>query len=647
MGVKYTIPYKSIDNKSWRIDISLATWTATPIQVRAAVNQAGILQHTPEETDNPFNTLYFGEFSTTLKNQGQIDVRELQQATDRQFKASVYCNNQLKFTGYVIPDGIQRQIGGTLPDVQLRITDGLNMLDDIPYTHNNLFGTGDTLNRCLMNYFRQILFADSNLALPLPIRWTNGLECTAFPGEDVFTGGVRWSPRGEGFYDPVSKQYRSCGYILRGLLKAMQCQIKQVNGEWVIRRIPDLVSGYVPYKSTPASLDRIIVNTGVDDLRRLIGRQGYMPVDNYPITINRPGLKSFKTTYEADVKENILPNGNFDLAALGIVPLYWGSIPPGPGPGRQDIVTSTTVDSLDGRGGYAVKLETTGRGFWGLLNNIPVDSFILLKKIDFSFLFSPVTWITNTDGTLDFQNSPFQLTVAFKVKNTQYYLNNYGYWTTDYTNLNIEIPGLKVGEVAQVKFDKFQGIIMPAPDAELQPGDDCEISINFTVDYLKNQSYILDNISISIDSNNDIYETVSSLAQNTATEETTLQISSSFGGYMVSNLMSDYSRSDEEFQYKDGDYYTGSLTGLNSNAVMRFRHKPSELYSGAFSTRGNDYSFDAIYIIDGIFGVNFLPLSDSWNTETCEVNISAMECRNDNVIFTEKFYGSNTNTLSN
>ena len=664
MGVKYTIPFKSDDNISWRVDISLDTWTTEPISIIGVGRQCAVLSREPDSIDDPYSVFIKTSLTLNIYNEGQIDVRELQRANDKQFIITLYKGESVNFTGHLDAEGIQQQLKSPAT-VQLVAKDGLGMLEDISYTHKDLPGTTASTSRCILNYIRQILFATENLGLPLPIRWTNYLECTAFAGEDMMTGSVQWSANGEGYYSVISGESKSCAYVLEGLLKAMQCRIVQDSGTWIISRINDIVSGYVTYKRIGGDLGRFEILSATENITRQIGRAGYRFVDESDVVINKAGLKSVKAEYKADFKENILPNGDFDnvissSSIIGTNFLYWGTI--GALKVRADL-----MPPLDGRNGNSAKLTPIDGSneqpflYYGLLNPVPIDSRILVPRISFSFLFSPTLWYTTrfdsngnqyNNGIVNFEASPFHIKVIYRVAGQIYYLNDYGFWTVDDTEINIVIDGIKLGEVARVAFDKFQGIILPSPPNQPQPGDVNDIQVIFRAIGLGpgsvgDQNYIIDNVSITIEDNNDIYEITNPASKNTLKESTELTISSSFGGYMVSNLMTAYYNSPNEFYFKDGEFKTGSLTAISAAAIMRFRYAPSLIYTGSVYVGGKAYSYNEIYLIDSFGQSRFMPMQSSYNIETCKVTITAIECRNDNVIFTEKFYGSNDKILSN
>src|SRR5690606_28553218 len=159
-----------------------------------------------------------------------------------------YIEGDLKFRGFVVPDGIQQIFQAPPYDVVITATDGLSLLAGIVYTHANLPG-----GRNPMNYFRRILF--HNLGNPLPIRWVNTLKNDAWPLEDdLFTGSLRWAPTGEGFTD-YAGNVKNGQYILEHMLASMQCFIFQDEGRWNIWRVNDVVTGQFTYREIPADFE--------------------------------------------------------------------------------------------------------------------------------------------------------------------------------------------------------------------------------------------------------------------------------------------------------------------------------------------------------------------------------------------------------
>lgn len=661
MGVKYTLSYKDNANISWRVDISTSAFSGAPYTLTGQGGQAFILDRSPDSADDPFSPYIKSTGTINVYDENHvIDLPELQNAQDKDFVATVYRNSLLYWIGYVIPDGIQNPMK-SIPQISLSCTDGLSLLENMPYSHNNLPGLTSTPTRCPMNYIRQILFSTNNLGLPLPISWTNNLINTAFSSDpDVLTGQVTWSALGEGFVSfqtptPTSPGtgyvYKTCDYILQGILKSMQCRIVQDGGQWVIRRINDIVTGSITNKSIAGNLGIMTLTTSTVNINKTIGATGYKFINEDQLTTVKHGVKTCRTTYNANVRENILPNGNQDLVNTFFTsPFYWGI---NDGSGDE---TFQSVGAIDGRGGAATDLINPSGGLTAgfiLVDNsnvaafLPINSYTLIKRIQFGFVFSPVNGFpyNATTGIIDFSSNPMQLEIIYKKGTDILYLDEFAIWRNTNTFIPIKIDGLKINDIVSVDFNRNNSIIIPIPANDPIPGDNCSITVQFIVK--DGQRYTIDYIYFTTDANNDVYESTYASGKNTDIDERTLEISSSFGGYFVSNYMTHWSKSGDEFYFQDSSFYTGSLTGLTSNAIMRFMYKSSVIYNGSMYVGSSIYSFDELYSIDTLSG-KYLPLNSSYNTETCIVSgLVAIECRNDVISLTEKHFGSNDSQLSN
>lgn len=660
MGVKYTIPFKANDNVSWRVNISLNSWSSAPIFVQGVGQTACTHSWDVETTDDPFSVLVPSSIALSVNDEGQIDVNELQQAQDRDFTVQLFREGLQKWSGYLVPDGIQKPLksypyGG----LQLKAICGLSVLATLPYVHNDLPGvadidTGNT--RCIMNYIRNILF--TNLGIQIPIRWTNELRCTAFPDTDVFTGGVRWSVKNEGFISYQSSSsgndagpQQTCEYILKGFLASMQSRIYQDDGIWKIRRVNEFVQGSVFYKQIAATLGFMTVMSGTESVVKHIGRSGYRFVSEDSVLTVKQGFKSCKVTYTANIRENILPNGSQDTVKdllFDNTPIYWE------GPPGQIPVIASVHPSLDGRDGFATELQGALDGNYFSMgvsalytNGLPIDTKVQIKRLNFGFIFSPIIFPTTgtPDQIVDWTTKPMQLNVVLNLFGTRYWLNDYGFWQTTMATITIVVDNLRLLDVVQINFDHFQGIIMPEPTDAPVSGDESDLQIVFIVQ--NGTKYQVDKISVTIENGNDVYESSLPGSMNTTVDERELQISSSFSGYMLSNIMSSPFESDAECAFRDALIYEGSLTGLTANAIMRFRYKSSRVFNGSVFTSGRDYSFDELYTIDSLGASKFLPMNASYNIEKCITSLVAMESRSDSISLTEKYYSSNDNQLSN
>lgn len=657
--IKYQILYKDYDNVQWHINIETANYEGSIIAIRGVQGKAGVLSYAITDTDDPFSPYSQSTLSMSCYNEGQIDIRELQQGQDKDFIVTQYRETILKWKGYLKTEGVTRTLLSAPYTIELSAICGLAMLDDIPYNHIPLAGVTSTESRIPINYIRSILFY--NLGIILPIRWTNNLQCTAFTGQDVFAGSVQWATDGQGYVSYQSTtdgdvaQPQTCGYILEGFLRSMQCRIYQAKGQWVIRRIPDISNAQanVIFKAIAGNGGILDVQTGNENLHKQIGRGGdYKFLLEDALITATPGLKSCTVTYTANVRDNILPNGSQDNQVGGInaKPVDWGFY------GGLD-ATYGINQPLTGRSGASTLLTHTGPGSEGFTLIIPggsqggdgldIDTQTVVQLINFGFIFEPISgFAVDGNGVILWDSTPLNLQVIFNTGPTKYYLNQFGFWQTLLTTISITVDNLRLGDVAKVDFDKFQGIIMPTPASPPVAGDISNITVIFFVH--DDQQYAVDNIYINSTVSNDVYSSTLDTSKNTLTDKREINISTAFGGYFLSNFMNGWYTSAAECYYRDGAVYEGTLTGLTANAIMRYRYKSSEIFNGSLNVRGKEWSFDELYYIDGFGASIFLPLNGSYNTETGQVNgLVAIECRNDDIELTEKYYGSNDNTLSN
>lgn len=663
MGVKYTIPFKSHDNTQWRIDISNANYSGASIFVSGVSEQCAILSHDVETTDDPFSVFIKSTLVLNIYNEGQIDVNELQQAQDKDFIISRYREGILTWVGYLVSEGIQQQFIAieSKPKLTINAICGLGLLADMPYVHNDLPGLEFANVRSPINYFRNILF--TLLGITLPIRWSNILENSSYPGDDIFSSGTTlWSVNGEGFLSYQSGQSGSdagptqtCEYVLKGMLQSMQCRIYQDNGMWIIRRINDVAQNTIRYKQINGDLGIMTVFSGLQTLTKSIGGTYPFIQEDAVITVKQ-GVKKCKVTYNANVRENILPNGSQDAVndpIFATVPLSWGALV------ADEPTEINSVPGLDGRTGYSTELiRSIGTGYFYMLdspvtitsrydNTFPIDTKVLIKRINFGFQFSPVNFpfFPGPDEVIDWTSKPLQLQVVLNLFGARYFLNDFGFWQTDEATITIVIDNMRLHDIGQVNFDKFQGIIMPEPTNRPVNGDQSHIQVIF---FSKNGTvYDLDNISITIDNGNEVYESIFESSRNITVDTRELNISSSFSGYMLSNFMSSPFKSGDECSFKDPLFYEGTLTGLTANSIMRCLYKSSRIFNGSINTRNKNWSFDEIYTISTLGLSKFLPMNASYNMEKCEVVLVAMEIRNENPNLVEKYYSSNDNQLSN
>lgn len=649
MAVKYRVLFRDYHNKLCKVDISHNMYTGEPIMLRGVGGQACIIDR--DCSDDPYDPIVNTKATINVyqTEDSLIDVFELQVSQDREYAVEFTVDGSVKFKGWLNADGLQQPYIGAPFPLQLTAIDGLALLSDIPYTHNNLPG-----GRCIINYIRQLLLGVPNLGSDLTIRWYNNLVNLQYPTElDVFSGSIQWSTRGEGYND-YNGTRKDCMYILEGMLRSMQCRIVQSDGYWTIYRINDFTDAPVEgirFKSISGLDNFFILNTTLFNPTRTIGDSpigyDYQMVNKDQVLMVSPALKRVVTTYNQNQRDNILPNGNMDLNVLAGPPIYWRLLNPGSG-------SISSSGSLFEDGGYSLQVTTfTGASNILLMeSSLPIDTEVLYKYIEFGFKFVITEWAgalgsagIDADGYFIWGDlSPFNVSVIYNANGVTYYLNEFGFWTTDNLLLSVDVPNLKLNDVTQLSFNKNGEISIPLPVNPIVRTTPPTISIQFNLK--PGVTMKLDDVYLRTDTNSDVYEaTYNDNAKNTAKAEYELNISSSHNGFYLSNYMTSFGMSGLEKFYADGASQ-GTLTEINSRAILRNRYLPSLIFEG--SIHGEPYSYSEIYTIKGFEGKIFMPLKSSWNSETNTVGLTCIESRNDYVSISTSHYGSNDKTkLSN
>lgn len=635
MAVKYTIQYKDYFNNICRCDILNDNYFGSPIPLRGVEGKAVIISRDCE--DDPFTTLIQTKCSISVFQDEalSIDIQELQLSQDREFKVEFYINNSIKFKGFMLADGIQNTFNQAPFEVNINATDGVSLLDGIPYDITS--GAGQQRN--IINLIRQCLYFPTNLNNALPIEWVNTLTNDQYPLEDdVFSGSIRFAPFGEGLYDTKDGVdiYKSCKYIVEGLLKSMQCRMVQSDGKWKIWRVNDAVTGSFELKSMTDILSDITITTSTVDVNKYIGRGGnYVFIDEDQLTTVLPALKSVSTEYKQDERDNILPNGNMDIVSLGF-PIFWQS--------DSANLTFQSVPSIYSDRGNAVEITSTDAAgkYFEMIHPLPIDSDILYETMNIGFKFVPISGFpVDGNGIIIWTSGQrFLYVVEFHDTNGDVWtLTEFGFWQKAYYSIiPINVPGLKPLDVAQIDFNKFQNIPLIVP-ATLPIGQQNEPSIRIRFFVPGVCQFSIDDVYINVQQANDEYTAEYLPSKNAAKESYTQEISSSHNGFYVSNLQTSWWNAGVDKFYSDAISSGITLTNMNSQSIMRSRYMPSIMFEG--SIYGEVYDYAEIYSIQTLNDKKFLPLKSEWNTETNTIKLNACEVRNDNISLEIKHNGIN------
>lgn len=434
MAIKYTIPMRDDFDLLWRADIDIPGYSGEAIQL-TGVGRTAMVSEWNGDIDEPYTPIINSKVTLQFYNEGNVDIVELQNLQDMEARVHVYRDNVLWWTGYVVPDGIQRNFRAFPYPVQLVATDGLALLKDIPFAlPNNWPMPVGVSNRCPINFLRYVLYGSNHLNQPLPLRWDSMVESVEYE-DDLLFGTTQWGALGEAWQDLNGNQ-RSCMYILENMVKSVGARFFQFGGKWHLQRINDIAGGTYNWKELTTDTGTApTLTTGTEDLVAGLNSVYYPFISEDHVITNKPALTDVVATYEHYQAENIIPNGSFELWSMGAL-LYWG-FTPGIGSGgyyeqHADITGRTGTEE---RPRYAVALDKVGASDdaeFTYAGGLPIDANILFKRFTFGFTFMAVRFPSDSEGLIDWSINPLKISVMYTLPidggTRDYYLNEFGYW---------------------------------------------------------------------------------------------------------------------------------------------------------------------------------------------------------------------------
>lgn len=422
MALKYYLDYRDIHQNEWRIEIYSPTYTDTPIPFIGSAPDTLSISWGDNSSDDPHAEHVIPSTATiNIYNDG-VDLQELQNIINDDYKVRIYRNGDLFWSGYLLSDGIQGQRGGVSYAVKLTATDGLRQLDSTLFFRGDNYGT-ITVNsvvgnrRCPMNAIRLIFQRSELLDNPLPIRWMCNTKSKQYPNSDALSGLNELDPYGD-----LGSQGYSAFWWLESILKSQYCWLRQYKGYWYIINYKDLIDndGTFDGWEIPVSSGDVVAIKYVEDMSELVHTS--IAGDGYYML--KKSYSNVTAIYnDSTVKNNVVPNGSFDKVSLGNV-MYWYA------KDGNAVVSPSTPINGEFTGGSCQVQAVTGND-WLTFGTIPLDTSVLFKNATLGFIFNPVSgYSVNSDGILN----PDQ--VKMRVKFTGYrdgqltnlYLNENGYW---------------------------------------------------------------------------------------------------------------------------------------------------------------------------------------------------------------------------
>lgn len=622
MGVKYRIDFKDDHNSDIRIDIRIPGYESDIIPLRALSN-AHILSY--GTSDNPFEPIIPSKIDFGVYNRGEIDVLELQVAGDFDIGVDLYVSDMdnVKWTGYLNPDGIQNYYRPQPYDMNLSATDGLKIISDKDFIFIKN-GSDPTVQDLI-----EAVVSDLNLGIDLPVVFDVDMESYS-------NGTIVNLPDkiiNDKFYTG-----RKCLWIIEEICRATSCRFYQKDGSWIFEQI--LRNGN---KST-----------------KVIGSSGYIPVERDQYLKVIPGLQGVDVKYEYEVNEDVITNGSFDeVDEVTNLPTHWR------------VTTPTNANTHSAYFGYKnrddIALQISENNAFSEKANI--DAYTVFKSVGISFDWMPVSGFSvDGDGFLDNTTAPlFYIQLTYHSKNGIYWdnatnqyermpekvyvLTEFGYFR-DVTGETVPSIPFRLNDIAngkqislldvlQINFDKFGDIKLPNPggidnldDINLS-GLECESYLQVTIfpSQIGGTVAMYGNLSLSVDRTDDVYEVREVDSKYTDVEEVSLKVSSSFNSFIDTDLKTLEKDTNIDSRF-DVFLHGMNLSQSCGYQMLRFRNKPSIIYDGSVHLPvSGSFSFGEMYSVDGITGKVFMPMQASYNLQSCKIKVTLCEFRNEEITF--------------
>ena len=744
MAVKYRLSFSNINLEQVVVEISHPDYVGDVTSVIGVGGESYSLSRSAIDTPHASHVVPTTANINLYTN--LIDVEELQQANDKEWRVNVTVSGNIDFDGYLVPDGIQKTLKGAGNIVRISATCGLALLHGVNYSwYGANFGLVnvdglDSVNLCPMNFIRQILYLPNYIGSQLPITWYTSIKYDTAPTRDFFAGSMPFSSL-TGLSELFQFNDVDAYWILENMVKSGKCTIVQQSGKWHIINYEDLINanGLLNTLEIPAQMSSVVATRASVDYN--IDTNGKQILDDAYTTFKK-SVGKVNVLYNHVQNKNIITNGGFDIDSLGYI-TNWQFF--------DSQERAVPYASLNGRPGNSADIDRRGKSMDVFTTDyqLNLDANILYKYITFGFLLMPLEGFElDENGFIKWGLDTLKISVTYDVYGgpgyvVRYYLNEFGYWTsggmqgnqevTDFsftllnnrmviefnqdrnfyvgdevilkflrsgsleehvvtfnetmsvsggvTYLQTQVPNSAIGAVPYslwindvdsasqmdakvVKTANYYQDIRLQQDSA-KPND----IINFTfqskggtgaikvpnpgnLDLISTsrgklrmsfkcksgQRYILDDVWMNIDDNNDLYE----ITNGTKNSEESYQmgISTSFSGFYLSSYKENYGNA-EKFMLMS-DYSGGGkrLTELYGRGIMNWRNKARKIYNGTFKA---DIPYMSLVDIDG---VKYVPTGMESNKTNGQCIFQGFEASLNTIEPTVIHKGSNNDNLN-
>lgn len=472
MAVKYRLVFSNINLEQVVVEISHPDYVGDAIPVIGVGGESYSLSRTAIET--PHDSHVIPTTANINLYTDLIDVEELQQANDKEWRVIVSVDGTFDFHGYIVPDGIQKTLKGAGNIVRLNATCGLALLNGIKLQESDDWGLiyidgNQAHENCPMNFIRQLLESPSYVGHYIPIEWYTSIRYDIDPTRDFFAGSMPFSESGS-LSELLLKNEVDAYWLLSNMVKAGKCTIVQDRGKWMIINYEDLINndGVLNTFNIPSFSGDVVA---VQESRDFNVDLTSLSILDDAYTTYKKSVGKVNVTYNHVQNKNIITNGGFDDLLLSSQVSKWHFV--------NSLELAPSYTSLTGQPGYAADIDRLGKtaDVYSMDYPLNIDANKLFKYISFGFHLLPLNGFpVDKDGNIVWGLDTLRITVYYQVNdgvNTKrYYLNEFGYWTDGVMNGNQVVESVvfvpTVPQFLSIQFNQTRNFFM---------GD--QVNINF------------------------------------------------------------------------------------------------------------------------------------------------------------------------
>lgn len=223
------------------------------------------------------------------------ELQELYTTDNKLFKVNLYKNDTLRWQGYMLPELYSENYVDAPYDVSVTATDGLATLKAVTYI-------GNDVNASIANIISNIV-ARTEISMPIVYHMQLAHNLKKNIGEDIelFPGiGLPIPMLTDTYINQAAYNGYSCYDVLNQILQSCNCNIMQINGEWLVSSNTDYSESYYVAEDFTVRSHKVIGQMGIADV--------------YPLgtlsMVNVPALKGATVEYSHILRNSFLQNAN-------------------------------------------------------------------------------------------------------------------------------------------------------------------------------------------------------------------------------------------------------------------------------------------------------------------------------------------------